>query len=161
MALRPPLVLVAGARASWSSPFVWMLLGSFKPRGRAPPVAADLVAARTRRSTTTAHLFSRLDFGTYFINSAIVAVAVTAGNLLFCSMLGYALAMLDFRASSSLFVVVLATLMIPGVVTFVPLFVLVANAGLIDTLPGLILPFLVARSASSSCGSSSSACRAT
>ena len=37
----------------------------------------------------------------------------------------------------------MATLMIPGVVTFVPLFVLVANAGLIDTLPGLFLPFLV------------------
>jgi multiple sugar transport system permease protein len=38
----------------------------------------------------------------------------------------------------------MATLMIPGVVTFVPLFVLVANAGLINSLPGLILPFLVA-----------------
>ena len=38
----------------------------------------------------------------------------------------------------------MATLMIPGVVTFVPLFVLVANVGLINSLPGLILPFLVA-----------------
>ena len=66
----------------------------------------------------------------------VVAVAVTAGNLLFCSMLGYALAMLDFRGKKFVFVVVMATLMIPGVVTFVPLFVLVANAGLIDTLPG-------------------------
>jgi multiple sugar transport system permease protein len=37
----------------------------------------------------------------------------------------------------------MTTLMIPGVVTFVPLFVLVANAGLIDTLPGLFLPYLV------------------
>ena len=43
----------------------------------------------------------------------------------------------------------MATLMIPGVVTFVPQFVLVANAGLVDTLPGLFLPFLVARSGSS------------
>jgi len=69
---------------------------------------------------------------------------VTAGNLLFCSMLGYALAMLNFRGKNVVFVAVLATLMIPGVVTFVPLFVLVANAGLVDTLPGLVLPFLVA-----------------
>ena len=55
--------------------------------------------------------------------------SVTAGNLLFCSMLGYALAMLDFRGKNVIFVAVLGTLMIPGVVTFVPLFVLVANAG--------------------------------
>jgi multiple sugar transport system permease protein len=59
-------------------------------------------------------------------------------------MLGYALAMLNFRGKRILFVAVLATLMIPGVVTFVPLFVLVANVGLVDTLPGLFLPFLVA-----------------
>ena len=59
-------------------------------------------------------------------------------------MLGYALAMLDFKGKKILFVVVMGTLMIPGVVTFVPLFVLVANVGLIDTLPGLILPFLAA-----------------
>jgi multiple sugar transport system permease protein len=58
-------------------------------------------------------------------------------------MLGYALAKLRFRGQKIVFTAVMATLMIPGVVTFVPLFVLVANAGLIDSLPGLILPFLV------------------
>ena len=51
-------------------------------------------------------------------------------------MLGYALAMLDFKGKRVIFVAVMTTLMIPGVVTFVPLFVLVANAGLVDTLPG-------------------------
>ena len=69
---------------------------------------------------------------------------MTAGNLLFCSMLGYALAMLEFRGKKVIFVAVMTTLMIPGVVTFVPLFVLVANVGLVDSLPGLFLPFLVA-----------------
>jgi multiple sugar transport system permease protein len=59
-------------------------------------------------------------------------------------MLGYALAMLDFPGKKALFGVVMGTLLIPGVVTFVPLFVLVANAGLVDTLPGLMLPFLAA-----------------
>ena len=68
---------------------------------------------------------------------------VTAGNLLFCSMLGYALAMLDFKGKRFVFTAVMTTLMIPGVVTFVPLFVLVANAGLIDSIPGLFLPYLV------------------
>jgi multiple sugar transport system permease protein len=72
-----------------------------------------------------------------------VAVTVTAGNLLFCSMVGYALAKLDFAGKRLLFGLVLGMLMVPGVVTFVPLFVLVSNLGMVNTYPGLILPFLV------------------
>lgn len=124
------------------APFVWMVLGSFKDEGeirRVPPTWWPESATLDNYT----QLFARLDFGTYFTNSAIVAVVVTAGNLLFCSMLGYALAMLEFRGKRVLLTLVLGTLMIPGVVTFVPLFIIVANAGLIDSLPGLILPFLV------------------
>ena len=124
------------------APFVWMVLGSFKTEGelrQSPPTWWP----ETSTLDNYTQLFSRLDFGTYFTNSLVVAVVVTAGNLLFCSMLGYALAMLEFPGKRALFVVVMATLMIPGVVTFVPLFVLVANVGLINSLPGLILPFLV------------------
>jgi multiple sugar transport system permease protein len=125
------------------APFVWMVLGSFKDEGelrQAPPTWWPESASLDNYT----QLFSRLDFGSYFTNSIIVAVVVTAGNLLFCSALGYALAMLDFKGKRALFALVMTTLMIPGVVTFVPLFVLVANAGLVDTLPGLFLPFLAA-----------------
>ncbi len=124
------------------APFVWMVLGSFKTEGelrQAPPTWWPQTATLDNYT----QLFSRLDFGGYFTNSVVVATVVTIGNLLFCSALGYALAMLDFRGKKALFAVVMTTLMIPGVVTFVPLFVLVANAGLVDTLPGLFLPFLV------------------
>ncbi len=130
------------ALAAVAAPFVWMVLGSVKSEGelrRVPPTWWPEAASLDSYT----QLFSRLDFGTYFMNSIVVAVAVTAGNLLFCSMLGYALAMLDFTGKRAVFATVMATLMVPGVVTFVPLFVLVANAGLIDSLPGLILPFLV------------------
>ena len=58
-------------------------------------------------------------------------------------MVGYALAKLDFAGKRLLFGLVLGMLMVPGVVTFVPLFVLVSNLGLVNTYPGLILPFLV------------------
>jgi multiple sugar transport system permease protein len=64
------------------------------------------------------------------------------GNLVFCSMLGYALAKMDFPGKRLLFVLVLICLMTPGVVTFVPLFVLVSKIGLVNTYPALILPFL-------------------
>ncbi|MET9227507.1 carbohydrate ABC transporter permease [Lentzea sp. NPDC003310] len=124
------------------SPFAWMVLGSFKGEGeiRSNPPTWWPESASLDNFT---QLFSRLQFGTYFLNSAIVAVLVTLGNLLFCSMVGYALAMLEFKGKRALFGVVLATLMIPGVVTFVPLYVLVVNAGLANSLPALILPFLV------------------
>jgi multiple sugar transport system permease protein len=124
------------------TPFVWMVLGSFKGEGELRQVPPTWWPENGSLDNYT-QLFARLNFGQYFFNSTVVAVLVTAGNLLFCSMLGYALALLQFRGKRVVFVVVMAMLMIPGVVTFVPLFVLVANAGLIDTLPGLILPFLV------------------
>lgn len=126
-----------------AAPFIWMVVGSLKPTTELRQVPPTWWPENPSLDNYS-ELFSRLSFGTYFANSAIVAVVVTAGNLLFCSMLGYALAMLNFRGKNVVFVAVLATLMIPGVVTFVPLFVLVANAGLVDTLPGLMLPFLVA-----------------
>lgn len=125
-----------------AAPFAWMLLSSFKPESeirQTPPTVLPEHATLDNYQT----LFSKLDLTTYFTNSIIVALVVTAGNLLFCSMLGYALAKLDFKGKRLLFGVVLGTLMIPGVVTFVPMFVLVSNLHLTNTLPGLILPFLV------------------
>lgn len=135
------LVLTLGL-AAMVMPFVWMLLGAFKTN------------AEIRQHPTTfwpidptldnfAQLFGRLDFAAYFTNSAVVAIAVTLGNIVFCSMVGYALAKLEFRGKKLLFALVLGTLMVPGVVTFVPLFVLTANLGLVNTYPGLILPFLI------------------
>src|SRR4029453_1478992 len=87
-------------------------------------------------------LFTELEFPTYFFNSTVVAVSITIGNLIFCSMLGYALAKLHFPGKKVIFVLVLGTLMVPVVVTFVPLFVLVSNLGMVNSYPGLILPWL-------------------
>jgi len=123
-------------------PFVWMVLGSFKTTGELRQVPPTWFP----EAPTLANyedLFSRLNFLGYFFNSTVVAVAVTLGNLVFCSMLGYALAKLTFPGKRILFVVVLGTLMVPSVVTFMPLFVLIANIGLVNTHAGLILPFLV------------------
>ena len=122
-------------------PFVWMLLGSIKPDGE---ILND-PGGWLPHSPTLANYrqwFEALHFGTFFRNSAIVAVVTVLGNLIFCSMVGYALAKLDFPGKRALFALVMVTLMVPGVVTFVPLFVVVAKLGLIDTYAGLTLPFL-------------------
>jgi multiple sugar transport system permease protein len=122
-------------------PFLWMLVSSFKPEAEVRAVPPTWWP-ETVTTENYDELFTRLDFPTYFLNSAIVALAVTAGNIVFCSMLGYALAKLEFPGKRALFGLVLGTLMVPGVVTFVPLFVLVTNLGLANSLPGMILPFL-------------------
>ncbi len=122
-------------------PFVWMVLSSLKTDAEViatPPTwwPHDITLDNYRT------LFTVLDFPRYFLNSVIVAGAVTIGNVAFCSMLGYALAKLEFPGKKVVFGLVLATLMIPGVVTFIPLFILTTNLGLTDTLPGMFLPFL-------------------
>jgi len=122
-------------------PFVWMLLGSIKPAGE---ILADPGGWLPHSPTLDNYRqwFGALRIGTYFRNSVIVAVVTVLGNLLFCSMVGYALAKLEFAGKRILFALVLITLMVPGVVTFVPLFVVVAKLHLINTYAGLILPFL-------------------
>ncbi|WP_045556169.1 carbohydrate ABC transporter permease [Streptomyces sp. FxanaA7] len=139
---RPWLYLpLAGALLLMVAPFLWMLSGSFKPEAdirRVPPVLIPTAPTMANYG----ELFSTLDFTSMFANSVIVALAVTAGNLIFCSMLGYALAKLEFRGKRAVFLLVMGTLMIPGLVTFVPLYVLVSNMQLTGSLLGLILPFL-------------------
>jgi len=123
-------------------PFIWMILGSFKTNAEIRANPLGLLPAEPTLDNYT-QLFGRLDFTTFFTNSVVVAVCVTLGNIVFSSMVGYALAKLEFRGKKLLFVLVLGTLMVPGVVTFVPLFVLTSNLGLVNSYPGLILPFLI------------------
>ncbi|MBA2955940.1 ABC transporter permease subunit [Nocardioides sp. MAH-18] len=133
--------VLAGGLVLVVIPFVWMLVSSIKPEAEVravPPTWLPQTVTADNYDT----LFTKLDFPTYFLNSVIVALAITVGNVVFCSMLGYALAKLEFPGKRVLFVLVLGTLMVPGVVTFVPLFVLTTNLGLTNTLPGMILPFL-------------------
>jgi len=133
------LLLAAGGTVL---PFVWMLLGSFKTQGE---LLRRPVTWWPQDPTLDNYLrwFNELHIDRFFVNSLIVAVATVLGNLLFCSMVGYALAKMEFAGKRTLFLLVMVTLMVPGVVTFVPLFVMVSKLGLVNTYPALILPFLV------------------
>jgi multiple sugar transport system permease protein len=123
-------------------PFVWMLLGSFKTQGELLRRPVTWWPEEPTLANYTAW-FTDLGIGQFFTNSLVVAVVTVLGNLVFCSMVGYALAKMTFPGKRVLFALVMVTLMVPGVVTFVPLFVMVSQLGLVNTYPGLILPFLV------------------
>lgn len=123
-------------------PFLWMLLGSLKPQAEFL-VSTPAFLPKDPTFDNYERLFSRLDFPRFFFNSAVVALIVTVGNVLFCPMLGYALAKLQWRGKQVIMGLVLATLMVPAGITLIPNFVLMSNLGLVNTYPGLILPFLV------------------
>ncbi|MFD5747259.1 carbohydrate ABC transporter permease [Streptomyces sp. NPDC127033] len=123
-----------------SAPFLWMALSAFKTPGEltaSPPVwiPAEWTLDNFR------DLLDKLDLPLHFMNSLIVAVLVTVSNLVFCSMLGYALAKLNFAGRDKIFGLVLGALMVPGNLMLLPLFVLMSRMGLIDSYAGLVLPF--------------------
>jgi multiple sugar transport system permease protein len=120
-------------------PFLWMLLGSFKTQRELLQASPTLLP----ENPTTANyerLWSRLDLPRFFWNSTFIAVMITLGNLLFCSMVGYALAKLRFAGRNLLFLLVLGTLLVPSSVLLVPLFVLMARLELVDSPWAVILP---------------------
>ncbi|MFE5030122.1 carbohydrate ABC transporter permease [Streptomyces sp. NPDC056656] len=122
------------------APFLWMTLSSFKTQrelGASPPVwwPAEWTLDNFRE------LLDRMDVGQALFNSLLVAVFVTVCNLLFCSMLGYALAKLNFAGKRPVFGVVLGALMVPGNLMLLPMFVMMSAMGLIDSYAALILPF--------------------
>lgn len=88
------------------------------------------------------NVFEEIPLSTYFMNSLIVAVITTLGQVLFASMAGYAFARLDFKYRDTLFLIVLITMLIPPQVNIIPLFFLMRELHLIDTYQALILPGL-------------------
>jgi multiple sugar transport system permease protein len=127
------LVLLVG-------PFLWMVASSVKTSAELHHVPPTWIPQTFTLDNYTT-IFTKLNFPQYFVNSVIVATIVVASNLLFCSMIGYALAKLRFRGKSAVFLIVLATIMVPQTVYLVPLFVLMSNLGFVNSYAGLILPF--------------------
>lgn len=140
--VRKPLLYVIASLGLlvMAAPLLWMALSAFKTKKdltASPPVWLPSQWTLSNFS----ELLDQLDMPLYFMNSLIVAVLVTVCNLLFCSMVGYALAKLDFTGRSKVFGVVLIALMVPGNLLILPLYVLMNKLSLIDTYAGLVLPF--------------------
>ncbi|MEO3874349.1 carbohydrate ABC transporter permease [Nonomuraea sp. B12E4] len=76
-------------------------------------------------------------------NSLLVTVALTTGRVLLDSMAGYALARLRFRGRRALFATIVATIAVPGVVLFIPKFLVLNQLGIYDSYTALILPVIV------------------
>ncbi len=87
-------------------------------------------------------MIERLPFLTYLLNTIRVAGTITIGQLITCSLAGYAFAKIKFPGRDFIFFLFLATMMVPSAVTMIPNFITMSKLKLIDSLSGLILPFI-------------------
>jgi multiple sugar transport system permease protein len=124
-----------------TAPFLWMLLTSLKTQQEAFQFPPSLLPARPVWENYT-QLFTLVPFGRYFLNTLLVTVAVVIGQLFVCSLAAYAFARLNFLGRDTLFVLYLATMMVPFQVTLIPLYLLVFQLGWVNTYWGLIAPGL-------------------
>ena len=86
------------------------------------------------------NVFKSIPIFTYFLNSLFVAVITTVGQVIISALAGYAFSRLKFKGSDFLFLVILATMMIPPQVNIIPLFFLMRELHLVDTYQALIIP---------------------
>jgi alpha-1,4-digalacturonate transport system permease protein len=132
------VILVTGALVALI-PIVWLVLGSFKTPTELSARPPTLVPDSWGLSNYTDAL-TRFDFTTYLFNSVVVTIAATALTLAINSMAAYALAKYNFRGKNGLFLLTLATIMIPLQVILIPVYQVVASLGMVNTLWGLIIP---------------------
>ena len=122
-------------------PLVWMVVVSLETKAqshRFPPV---LFPSHFKFSNYSA-AWQAVPFGHFLLNSLAYSLTTVAGNLLFCSLAAYAFARMRFFGSNVLFVLFLATLMVPFQVLLIPTFLIVKKLGMVDSVGGLIVPNL-------------------
>ena len=130
------LVLLA---CLWLAPIVWTISTSLRTPAQSfslPPkwLPTDLAWRNY------AQVFESVPFAEILLNSVKVSVAIVLGQLVTASLAGYAFARLRFPGKNVLFFLLMASLMVPGQATIIPVFLLVKWFGLSDTLWSLILP---------------------
>ncbi len=138
-------LLVNGALAAFAllalAPLAWMVSVSFMPMGEAsgfpPPLLPSTVTLDNYRE-----LFARTGIGRAFANSLLVSLGITLGSLAINTAAGYAFAKLRFRGRDRLFQMLLAALVVPAQVAMLPLFLLMKQLGLVNTLGGVVVPAL-------------------
>ncbi|MGZ4146769.1 MAG: carbohydrate ABC transporter permease [Actinomycetota bacterium] len=121
-------------------PMTWMLVTSLETLKETQLL--PVLVPRSLRWQNYQQVLQLSQFPRWFVNTVIVTVVVVVGNLVFCSLAGYAFARLRFFGHDVVFILVLATLMVPFQVVMIPTFIIVRKLGMVDTLGALIVPNL-------------------
>jgi multiple sugar transport system permease protein len=123
-------------------PLAWMLVTSIETLAESRHFPPTIVPSGIHWENYP-NALDAAPFGRFFANSLVVTLTAVAANLVLCSLAGYAFARLRFFGRDVIFIVLLATLMVPFQVTMIPTFLIVQHLGLVNTLGALIAPNLV------------------
>jgi len=135
-------VFVIAIGATIVLPFIWMFLSAFKPPAEIQRIIPTFLPEKpTLRAFQ--ELFIFFPFATFLRNSLIVASAVSVFALFSSSLMGYCFAKFRFVAKEALFIVIVVMMILPFEILLVPLYILIVNFKLSNTMFGLILPFIV------------------
>jgi len=118
-------------------PFLWMLSTSFKPLAEVNSIS---FLPRQWQPWNYADVCREIPFGRYYFNSVYVALWVTFLQVLTSSLAAYAFARIEWPGRDKVFLLYLATLMVPGLVTLIPNYWVLTKLRLINTYSGLIIP---------------------
>ncbi len=123
-------------------PIVWMTLTSFQAGEKMFQLTTEWIPS-VWHPENYPNAWSRANFSRYFFNSAVVSIAVSLGNIVFCTLAGYGLAKFRFPGDRFVLLAILSTLMLPLEVTLVPTFLVIHKFGWINTYQGIIAPLLI------------------
>lgn len=121
-------------------PFLWMLSATVRPENE---IQGFGIWPSEVSLYNYMQVFDKIPILRAFMNSLFVALTVTAGVLIFCSMIGYALGRLRFKGRDIVFYIVLFTMMIPFQIILIPLYILMVKLGWVNSYLSLIVPWLV------------------
>jgi multiple sugar transport system permease protein len=129
--------LLAALGLIMMTPFVWMVLTSLKSLSE---IGAAWWIPRIWQWSNYREVFSVIPFGRFFWNSLLIAGWVTFLQVLTSSMAAFSFARLNWPGRDRVFLLYLGTMMLPGLVMLIPNYQLMVRLGLVDTMPGLVLP---------------------
>lgn len=123
-------------------PYVWMILNSFKSTKEILMSPKNIIP-ETFTLAGYEKVLTQSPFFTWFKNSAFITITNTVVILFVSALVGYVFSKFEFRFKNVLFIIVLATMMVPAQTTMIPSFLLISKLGLYNTAGALILPSFV------------------
>ncbi|MBE3559703.1 MAG: carbohydrate ABC transporter permease [Ktedonobacteraceae bacterium] len=121
-------------------PMYWLFVTALTPTTFAIKTPPDIIPIHASLSNVQRLLTQASDYGTWALNSLLVASSITAFHIVFDTLAGYAFAKKRFPGRNFLFWIIISTMMVPSYVTLIPLYIVAQNLHLINTLWAVILP---------------------
>ncbi len=133
-------ILLFVAAVTFLYPFYWMIVASLSPETE---ISGLIFLPSEFSFDSYIQMFSKIPIGRALFNSILVAALTTGGVIVFSSMVGYALAKMEFKGRNAIFYVIIFTMTLPFQITLIPNYITMVKLNLVDSYAALVLPFLL------------------